>query len=102
MNRRIICAKCAALGGNFQVIGWVHIVLGNRSFHVRIDDVIFDGAAVPSGIPRGSVIGPLLVLVMANDLPRDLQIFCLMFAEGTKLGGVNVPSIQLNLDKTAE
>lgn len=73
----------------------------NRLFQVRIDDFVSEDVAVPGGISRGSIIGPLIFPVIVIYLHHDLQLFCWMFAECTELRSRNghVSSIQSDLDR---
>lgn len=47
---------------------------------------------------------PLLFLVILNNLPSDLYLFCQKLENSTKMEDKNgdVPSIQFNLNRTAE
>ena len=61
--------------------------LSNRTQAVSINGQVSDIAHVSSGIPQGSVLGPLLFVIYINDLPDviDKESFLFLFADDTKV-----------------
>ena len=56
-----------------------------RRQKVCIDGESSDWAAVTSGVPQGSVLGPILFLIYINDIDVDLISTVRKFADDTKM-----------------
>ena len=74
---------------NFNISGslwlWLQAYLSNRSQFVSINNCYSNFLSVESGVPQGSILGPLLFIMFMNDLPNviiDSEIF--LFADDTK------------------
>jgi len=82
---------------------WVHNFLTDRKQRVVLQGCSSDPKPVCSGIPRGSVLGPVLFLVFINDIPECLNYSCAPFANDTLVYQKNSSSkdckrFQRNLD----
>ena len=71
--------------------------LNNRKQRVVLTGFSADYSAVESGVPQGSVLGPLLFLIYINDLERNIKSNIKFFADDTMLfSTVNDPLITAN------
>ena len=59
--------------------------LNNRKQHVVLNGSYSCFSAVESGVPQGSVLGPLLFLIYINDLDRNIKSNIKFFADDTML-----------------
>jgi hypothetical protein len=83
-HRRLV-SKVEAHGINGKVLQWVRDFLSNRTQTVVVNGVKSNPAKVSSGIPQGSVLGPVLFVLYINDLPRHVQSNVELFADDTKV-----------------
>ncbi|KAL8610848.1 hypothetical protein ACOMHN_056703 [Nucella lapillus] len=85
-HRRLL-GKVRAHGVEWKVLGWIQDFLKERRQKVVINGIHSQDADVTSGIPQGSMLGPLLFVMFINDLPRVVKSEVKMFADNTKLYG---------------
>ena len=77
--------KLEAYGITGQLKQWLADFLIGRRQRVVIGQESSDWAPVKSGIPQGSVLGPILFVIFINDLPDALSSASKIFADDTKL-----------------
>jgi len=77
--------KLHKLGIRGIVLNWIRDFLSRRTQCVRIGSTLSSWTDVVSGVPQGSVIGPILFLCFINDLPDIVSGIVKIFADDTKL-----------------
>ena len=77
--------KLEAYGIKGEIHRWIRNFLIGRTQRVIVNGEYSEAASVSSGIPQGSVLGPILFLIFINDLPEILQSIVKLFADDTKL-----------------
>ena len=85
VNHAILLEKLRSLGFCDQVLEWVRGFLCGRSMCVSVAGVVSRCSGVLSGVPQGSVLGPVLFLVYVNTLAEQLSCECFAFADDFKL-----------------
>ena len=85
-HRRLI-SKLGALGVQGSALKWFENYLCGRVQAVRIREAVSSDKSVLSGVPQGSILGPLLFLVYIADLPRvvSLPSQIRLFADDAKI-----------------
>jgi len=78
--------KLFAHGIGGQVLQWVKAWLTGRRQKVGVNNTYSGWENVSSGVPQGSVLGPLLFLVYINDLDIGINSKLVKFADDRKLG----------------
>ena len=70
-----------------KLIAWIEAFLCHRTQQVKINGVFSKSQNVLSGIPQGTVLGPLLFIIFINDLPEVCINFSkiFLFADDAKL-----------------
>ena len=99
--------KLEHYGINGPVKGWIKSWLMNRSQRVIIDGASSDEVSVRSGVPQGTVLGPLMFLIYINDIGENITSNLRLFADDSLLYCVvEIPqdclSLQEDLDKLTQ
>ena len=77
--------KLTKYGIEGKILNWIKDFLRNRTQKVVIRGTESTSREVTSGVPQGSVLGPLLFLIFINDLPTELISRLSLFADDSKL-----------------
>ena len=80
--------KLERLGFCQEIRRWLRSYLNGRKQRVVIGESYSDWRPVTSGVPQGSVLGPLLFVVFINDMPAVVNHIIKLFADDSKLIGV--------------
>ncbi len=80
--------KLKGLGIVGKALDWIGAFLHNRRQRVILRDGTSRWENVISGIPQGSILGPVLFLLYINDMPGKTTNNCKLFADDSKLYGV--------------
>jgi hypothetical protein len=96
ISHELLLKKLKNMGVRGTAGDWFESYLTNRSQAVEVKNLKTGGifvetvskpATIQSGVPQGSVLGPVLYIVFTSDLPRYLQDYCstVMYADDTAL-----------------
>ena len=85
-----------------KLLGFLESYLSNRKQRVSLNGFCSEYALIESGVPQGSVLGPLLFLIYINDLEKDIKSNVNFFADDTMLYSIvkdpNLSASDLNHD----
>ena len=81
MNHLKVLFKLSSYGIKGKALKWISFFLGGRTQAVVLEGECSSEVPVTSGMPQGSVLGPLLFLLYINDLPENIQSQIRLFAD---------------------
>lgn len=95
--------KLKAHGIDGMVLRWIENWLFKRKQRVVINGKSSNWTDVTSGVPQGSVLGPILFLVYVNDIDEGLSCIISKFADDTKIANTvlsneQAEEMQINLN----
>ena len=80
-----ILLKLRSCGVGGKLLDWVEAFLTGRRQRVTVNGLRSEWATVTSGVPQGTVLGPLLFVVFLNDMPGEISSSIKMFTDDTKV-----------------
>ena len=86
VNHELLLSKLSKLGFGGGLLQWFRSYLSNRRQRVTALGATSNTLPVTSGVPQGSILGPILFLLYVHDLPglvKSSQVA--MFADDTKI-----------------
>ena len=81
----ILLQKLNAMSFSNHTIGWFKSYLSNRLFKVHLENCYSDSSSITCGVPRGSILGPLLFLIYVNDMPQAVNSNLFLYADDSCL-----------------
>ena len=107
VSHRRLLAKIHDYGIRGKLYDWVKTFLTERKQRVVVNGEYSDWVSVTSGVPQGTVTGPLWFLIFINDLPNNISSKIRLFADDcviyrTIRGPSDADLLQQDLHKLTE
>ncbi|MES9975678.1 MAG: reverse transcriptase family protein, partial [Candidatus Thiodiazotropha sp.] len=85
VDHNILMGRLANAGVKDPLLSWLHNFLAGRMYAVRVNGTLSNWCSAPSGVPQGTVLGPILFILFVNSLPDVVKAQCAFFADDLKI-----------------
>ncbi len=86
IDHSLLIKKLEKYGVRGSALAWFNNYLSERSQCVSVNNAMSDFRDIHTGVPQGSVLGPILFLIFVNDLPSSLtSTMCNLYADDTEI-----------------
>ena len=99
VNHNITIEKLSRAGITGPILDLIKSYLTGRTQTVRIGSSVSSQLPIYSGVPQGSILGPLLFLVYINDLPKCVMSLCYGYADDYKIMGTDPTTLHIDIRK---
>ena len=95
ISHKKLLDKLTNIGITGALHKWITSYLSNRKFKVKIQTSFSNTKSIISGVPQGSILGPLLFILYISDLPEKCKtkgVEIKLFADDLKAYYISKPS----------
>ena len=95
LDHNILLQKLKFYGITNSSLDWFTSYLENRTQYVEFNNCTSKNTYLSTGVPQGSILGPLLYIIYVNDIQNASKYFnAILYADDTSL--INTPGLSLN------
>ena len=101
VNHDLLMAKLQTYGCSSSTLLWFRSYLSDRRQCVNLAGAVSDTEVLRSGVPQGSILGPVLFLLFVNDLPLSWKNSYGLFADDATFyaSATSLTDVQLQLQQ---